>query len=198
MKEDPKLIIPSWDEVYKLLLELARRAQGRNHPDAIVGIARGGLVPARVIADLLSVQKLGTIGVAFYTDIGRTDKRPRVTQPLSIDVESQRILVVDDVADTGSSLALVVAELHKSARDLRTAAIYKKPWTKFIPDFYAKETDAWVVFPWERRETVENIRLRFLDAGRSLVDLQALLVRSGMNRHLAENLIAGIGEAHHK
>ena len=77
----------------------------------------------------------------------------RMKEPeLLADVErvSGRVLVVDDVADTGTSLEFVVRRLKgKGAREIRTATIAYKPRSRVKPDYFVYETDKWVVFPWE-------------------------------------------------
>ena len=186
--------MPSWDEVCNLADELAEQIRKKFAPDVILGVARGGLIPARLISDFLNVPTLLTVGVAFYTDIGRTGKQPRITQPLPSHITGKHILVVDDVADTGRSLEVVVAELKKDQLDLRTATLYQKPWVEFKPDFYAKETDAWIVFPWEHRETVRKIVGRVASACKDLKEVEDQLVSAGMKRPLAHSLVKHAAE----
>jgi hypoxanthine phosphoribosyltransferase len=186
-----RFIIPSWDEVYGLILGLARRIRESYKPEAIIGVLRGGVVPARIILDIVGGDLL-TIGVSFYKDIGQTKGAPQITQPLTFPVDGMRVLVVDDVIDTGRTLALVVGELHRAAKDVRTAAVYFKPWAELRPDFYAAETEAWVVFPWERREMVEKIARALIGAGMRLSEVEEHLVSAGMDRWLARALLAEV------
>jgi len=182
MAETLKLLVPSWDQLYSLLTDLARSILAHYRPEVIIGVARGGLIPARIAADLLDVPTIGIIGVAFYEDVGRRMRRPIITQPLCVSVEKKRVLVIDDIADTGESLALVVSEVRGRAEELRTATIYRKLWARFIPDFSARETDAWVVFPWELRETIERIGRRLLDSGKTLQEVGNGLALAGIDR----------------
>jgi len=187
-----RFIIPSWDEVCNLATSLAEQIRGRFAPDVIVGVARGGLIPARLMSDFLNVSTLLTVGVAFYADIDKRGKEPRITQALPSHITGKNLLVVDDVADTGRSLEVVVAELRKHQLDIRTATLYRKPWVEFKPDFYAKETDAWIVFPWERRETVRKIAGRVAGAGKNFQEVEDQLVSAGMKRPLAHDLVKAI------
>jgi hypoxanthine phosphoribosyltransferase len=182
MAENLKLLAPSWDQLYSLLTDLARSIRAQYRPEVIIGVARGGLIPARIAADLLDAPTIGIIGVAFYEDVGRRMRSPIITQPLCIPVEKKRVLVIDDIADTGESLALVVSEVRGRAEEMRTATIYRKPWARFIPDFSARETDAWVVFPWELRETIEKIGRRLLDSGKTLQEAGDGLALAGIDR----------------
>ncbi len=126
--------------------------------DVIVGIMRGGWIPARLLSDYLGVDKMGALEVKFYKGIGETAEKPVVTQPLIIDIRDKSVLVVDDVADTGKTFNVAVNFLgHYGPRRILTASLYLKPWSMHRPDFYAEETDAWIIFPWDKAETLEEL-----------------------------------------
>ncbi len=126
--------------------------------DVIVGIMRGGWIPARLLSDYLGVPDMGALEIKFYRGIGETAERPVVTQPLIINVRSKNILVVDDVADTGKTFNVAVNFLnHYGPRRIITASLYLKPWSMHRPDYYAEETDAWIIFPWDKAETIEEL-----------------------------------------
>src|SRR5216684_5757318 len=110
--QNPKYVAPSWDDVYGMLVDLASeiRLSGFN-PEVIVGVSRGGWPPARVMSDLLENPNLANMKVEFYKNIGVTTKRPKITQPATIEVVGKRVLVVDDVSDTGHSLRVVANHL---------------------------------------------------------------------------------------
>jgi hypoxanthine phosphoribosyltransferase len=145
--------------MYSVLLSLARKiAKSRFVPDVIVGVSRGGWVPARVLCDLLSAPMLASVGVEFYTGVGERKGRPRLTQPLSAAVSGKKVLVVDEVADTGKSLKLVKEHvLKEGAKEVRTVTMFTKPWSTVKPDYHAKKTSCWVVFPWETKETILSV-----------------------------------------
>ena len=95
-------------------------------PDLIVGVARGGLIPAGAIGYAIGVKAMGAINVEFYTDIGQTLDQPIILSP-QLDTDSlkgKKVLVVDDVADSGKTLDLVVNLLKETADDVRSAVIY--------------------------------------------------------------------------
>ena len=119
-------------------------------PELIVGVARGGLIPAGAIGYAIGVKAMGAINVEFYTDIGETLPEPLVLSP-QLDMDSlagKRVLVVDDIADSGKTLDLVVNLLKETAAEVRSAVIYTKPTTIFEPDFSWKKTDQWINFAW--------------------------------------------------
>ncbi|MDO5032603.1 phosphoribosyltransferase [Corynebacterium sp.] len=119
-------------------------------PDLIVGVARGGLIPAGAIGYAIGLKAMGAINVEFYTDIGETLPEPVLLNP-QLDTDSltgKKVLVVDDVADSGKTLELVVNLLEETASEVKSAVIYTKPQTIFEPDFSWKKTDLWINFAW--------------------------------------------------
>jgi len=189
-----ELEIPSWDQIYKLLLNLATTVRKNGFkPDIIVGVSRGGWPPARVMSDLLENPKLANVAAEFYVGVAETKGKPVITQPVSVSVKSKKILVVDDVADTGESLRLVRSHLEKQgATEVKIATIYYKPWSVTIPDYYEKETSSWIIFPWERKETVRKIVEKYKRQGKAMDEAKEKLVSSGLERKLVERFIQEI------
>ncbi len=194
MTSQPEFEIPSWDEIYRLLLRLANTIRNNSFgPEMIVGVSRGGWLPARVMSDLLENPKLANVAAEFYVGIAETKGKPVITQPVSASVEGKKVLVVDDVVDTGESLRLVRSHLEEQgAKEVKTAAIYYKPWSVMIPDYYEKETRSWIVFPWERKETVRKIVEKFKSQGNSVDAAREALVSSGLKRKFVERFIKEI------
>ena len=186
--------VPSWDQIYRLLLSLANTIRNAGFgPEMIVGVSRGGWLPARVISDLLENPKLANVATGFYVGVAETKGKPVITQPVSVSVKGKKILVVDDVADTGESLGLVRSYLEdQGAREVKTATIYCKPWSILIPDYYEKETRSWIVFPWERKETVRKIVEKCKRQGNSAEMAKEKLVSSGLERKFVERFIQEI------
>lgn len=150
----------SWQSVEGLCGKLAKRVSSFK-PDVIVGISRGGLVPLRLLSDLLDNQNVAVMKIEFYKSINVTHDFPRITQPLTVDVRGKRVLIVDDVADTGRSL--LVAKEHikiAGAKDLKIATLHYKPHSLFKPDYFVETTDKWLVYPWEKKEFLKNLKKR--------------------------------------
>jgi hypoxanthine phosphoribosyltransferase len=125
-------------------------------PDVVVAIARGGLLPAGAIAYGLGAKNCGAINVEFYTGIGTVLDAPEVLPP-ELDMnylDGRRVLLVDDVADSGRTLELAVRLLREKGADVRSVTIYTKPTTIIEPDYSFKSTDLWIDFPWSARGTV--------------------------------------------
>jgi len=139
----------SWWQVEKALQSLALSVRDFG-PDVIVGIARGGLIPAVMISHALGDVELRVMDVKFYKGIGERVGEPVITIPLHGSLEDKRVLIVDDVSDTGKTLEVVIEEVKKAgAKEIRVACLVAKPWTKVMPNYYVFRTDGWVVFPWE-------------------------------------------------
>ncbi len=159
----PTRFLPvSWRDVEEGCLRIAEqiRRDGENI-DLIVGVLRGGWVPARLLSDYLGVDRIGVVEVKFYRGVGDRAERPVITQPLVVEARGKTVLVVDDVADTGKTLNTVTDFLSLyGPRKILTATIYVKPWSIIRPDYYAYETDAWIIFPWDRAETIEELVYR--------------------------------------
>ncbi|MBF9336870.1 MULTISPECIES: phosphoribosyltransferase [Microbacterium] len=125
-------------------------------PDVVVAIARGGLLPAGAIAYGLGVKSCGALNVEFYTGIGAVLDAPALLPP-DLDLgylPGKRVLLVDDVADSGRTLALAVTMLTDAGAEVRSVCIYTKPGSVASPDFSWRETDRWIDFPWSARGTV--------------------------------------------
>ncbi len=125
-------------------------ADSRFRPDIVIAIARGGLLPAGSLSYALGTKAAGTLNVEFYSDIEETLPDPVVLAPL-LDTDAlldKTLLVVDDVADSGRTLALAMDLLRPHAREVRSAVLYTKARTIIAPDFSWGQTDLWITFPW--------------------------------------------------
>lgn len=149
-----------WSDVEEGARIVAERLSGDGVKiDVVIGILRGGVLPARLISDFMGVEDLATMEVKLYTSPGTRRPRPYIRQPLTFPIYNKNVLIVDDVSDTGLTLehAIEAVKLY-SPKEVYTATIYVKPWTKLVPDYYAYITDKWIVFPWEKKETERAIK----------------------------------------
>ncbi|MDR6866197.1 hypoxanthine phosphoribosyltransferase [Microbacterium resistens] len=149
----------TWDGFGVATRDLARRILSSGfETEVVVAIARGGLLPAGAIAYGLGAKNCGAINVEFYTGIGTVLDAPEVLPP-ELDMEylgGRRVLLVDDVADSGRTLALAVELLKAKGADVRSVTIYAKPTTVIQPDYTWKDTDLWIDFPWSSKGTVRE------------------------------------------
>ena len=188
--------IPAWEQIYELLLDLASQIRSAGFkPEIIVGVARGGWPPARIMSDLLENPEIANVKAEFYLGVAETKGEPVITQPVSVPVKNKKVLIVDDVADTGKSLALVKEHLkEKGASDVKIATIYYKPWSIVTPDYFECKTSHWIIFPWERKETVRRIVEKCKKQGVSTEQAMDTLVRYGFDRKLVDRFIDEIAE----
>ena len=190
-KSEPAFEVPTWNQIYNMLLKQASKIHdGGLRPDVIVGVSRGGWIPARILSDFLENPNLANARVEYYVGINETKKAPKLTQGLSTDVIGKTILIVDEVADWGESLKLATKHAtEKGARNVKTATIYCKPWSVFKPDYFCKETSRWIVFPWEIKETVKLIfETHSSDFAQSQKELEAL-IKAGVSRRLVDHFL---------
>ncbi|MGB4135331.1 MAG: phosphoribosyltransferase [Microbacterium sp.] len=149
----------TWDGFGDATRELARRILDSGFtPEVVVAIARGGLLPAGAIAYGLGAKNCGAINMEFYTGIGTVLDAPEVLPP-ELDMEylnGRRVLLVDDVADSGRTLALAVQLLQDKGAEVRSVTIYTKPTTIIQPDYAWKDTGLWIDFPWSFKGTVRE------------------------------------------
>ncbi|HLT15782.1 MAG TPA: phosphoribosyltransferase [Acidimicrobiales bacterium] len=119
-------------------------------PDWIVCIARGGLIVGGAIGYALPLKNIATLNVEFYTDVDERLEVPVVLPPVLdlVDLAHTKVLVVDDVADTGETLKLVVEMLRPSVEEVRSAVLYEKSRSVVKPDYSWRKTEAWIDFPW--------------------------------------------------
>ncbi len=159
----------SWDDVYSLARETAGKVKSSGfQPDAIVGIARGGWFLARVLCDFLGVKDLYSIKVGHWgITAEKNQEGAKLHQGLNISLEGKKVLLVDDITDTGQSLELAKKHVLEAGkpRELKTATLMHIKTSEYRPDFFGKEVDwAWMIFPWNYWEDIENLIQKMLDS----------------------------------
>jgi len=179
MAESRKYLAPSWDQTYSMLLDLALRIRKSGFKaDLIVGVSRGGWVPARILSDLLENSCTANLRIEFYTGIGETAAQPRVTQPVSSEVTGKTVLLVDDVSDSGGSLKVAKDYLlAQKASGIKTVTLYYKPRSIFKPDFFNGTTEDWIIFPWEQLEVTKQLLAEAKQHGQNVNFVRAILER---------------------
>ena len=141
----------TWEDLGQAVRELAGHIEADGYaPDAVLALARGGLPLAGALAYALGVKNMATLNVEFYTGIDERLEEPLLLPPvpdLAV-LRANRLLVVDDVADTGRTLALVREFCAEHTADVRTAVLYEKPHSVVRCDYVWRRTDRWIDFPW--------------------------------------------------
>jgi hypoxanthine phosphoribosyltransferase len=147
----------TWDDVGTAVEELAAQIQAAEFmPDAVLALARGGLPAGGALAYALGVKTMASLNVEFYTGIDERLDEPLLLPPvpdLTV-LRTERLIIVDDVADTGRTLALARDFCAEHVGDVRTAVLYEKPHSVVRSDFVWRRTDKWINFPWSTPATV--------------------------------------------
>ncbi len=173
MKTEYLFLTP--EKIYDLTYELGENIKKSGFiPDCLIGISRGGLWVVRNIADFFNIEDVHIIRVIYYKDIKTTQSRPNLIQDIDKKyLKNKKILIVDDVSDTGNSLDFTVNLLRKKGiKDFKTATIHFKPWSIFKPDYFIEETDKWVIYPWEIVEIIKSIMQRKITEEEKMKELR--------------------------
>lgn len=135
-------------------------------PDVVLSIARGGVFVAGGLAYALDCKNIHLVNVEFYEGVGKTLDMPVMLPPMpnAVDFSSKKILVADDVADTGKTLKLVHDFALAHAAEVRSAVIYEKPQSLVKCEYVWKTTDRWINFPWSVLPPVVQRDGQVLDA----------------------------------
>lgn len=131
--------------------EVAQRvADSGFDPTMVLCISRGGLAFGGGLAYALDLKAISAVNVEFYTGIGKRLLKPVMLPPTppATELVGHRVLVADDVADSGETLALVAEYCRGFADDVRLAVLYRKPTSIIDCDFVWGHTDKWINFPW--------------------------------------------------
>lgn len=119
-------------------------------PDILLSITRGGLLPAGAIAYAMDTKNLHIINVEFYTGVDQRLPEPVFLPPLPAVsyLDGQKVLIIDDVADTGETLKMVQEFCNRHTAETRVAVLYEKSRSVVHADYVWKHTDQWISFPW--------------------------------------------------
>jgi hypoxanthine phosphoribosyltransferase len=169
----------SWAEVQRLCRRLADRVRASGyHPDIVIAIGRGGYVPARLVCDCLDIMALTTIKIEHYLSGASRQEQAMIRYPLKADIGGLRVLLVDDVNDTGDTLDIAIRHLQTfHPGEIRTAVMHHKTSTRFGVDYYARKVIKWrwLIYPWALYEDIAGFLKRLSPPPQSLADAQQRL-----------------------
>lgn len=187
MADLPPCRLATWAEIDRWADTLTAkvRAAGRV-PDVIVGLTRGGWVPARLLADRLLVKRMGALRAQHWGVTATPTGKAEITEGLTAPVADSNVLVVDDITDTGESLELAVAHVReRGPARVESAAYLHIGHSKYVPTYHAEEIPGdrwvWVVFPWTYWEDLTTLGGRaWAEAGTAAGARDLLRSRSGL------------------
>ena len=143
----------SWDDLDRLVADLADAVGSADAYDILLAVTRGGLVPAGMLAYRLGIREILVAAVEYYDDEGATAEEVVFHHfPDAALLRAQRILVVDEVWETGATMAAVVARVRAAGGEPTIAVIHYKPGRSLVterPDAWAATTEEWVVYPYK-------------------------------------------------
>ena len=147
----------SWAQLGEASRELARAIVDDGYePDLILGIARGGLLVAGALSYAIGLKNTFTMNVEFYTGVDERLPVPMILPPVPalVDLQDARMLIADDVADTGLTLMLVKDFCAGKVGEVRCAVLYEKPQSEVRCEYVWRRTDRWITFPWSAEDPV--------------------------------------------
>lgn len=173
----------TWDQLGQGIFTLAKQIIDSGHQfDRVIALAKGGLTFSRSLVDFLEVKDVSSFQIEFYTGIGQTAETPVITQSLPVTIKDERVLIFDDVVDKGDTMIMAAQYVkYHGARDIKTATLVRKPWSKCNADFVAYTTDTWVIFPNEVRETIQTLCTIWKKAGDSPDQIKQQLAQIGFS-----------------
>jgi len=155
-----KVELVSWDAIYDLSRGLSDKIVEAGYvPDIIIGLARGGWVPARNLCDFMGIKDLVSLKTEHWGITATPDGEAKLKYPFKIDLKGKKVLLVDDITDTGKSMQLSVDYVKSlGPEDVKTATLHHIDGCAFTPDFSAEEIEwKWVLYPWCFTEDLINL-----------------------------------------
>jgi hypoxanthine phosphoribosyltransferase len=169
----------TWPDYHLLAQKLA--ASILNHSprfDELIAISRGGLSLGHILSDLLALP-ISTFSIQSYTDI-QSHGEAKITVELTKPIKGKRVLLVDDVADSGKTLERAVNYLKGfEPSEITVVTMFYKPHSVFRPDYFVKQTGKWIIFPYEPTEMIKLITRKMELDGKTKAEIQDFLINLG-------------------
>jgi len=189
-----------WSKAVEYCYKLASTLLDANEsPDIVVAVSRGGLVPARIVSDVLGVDELVVLRSRLWGIGGRVREEPEIKAHEELAPAGKSILVVDEVVDTGATLTRIVRLLKGlGAAEVKTAVIHYKASSSFKPDYFVERVEkwAWIFYPWSFSETLyglakqgggdvyENAFKTLRDIGASELYMDPLRIKASLKKYV--------------
>lgn len=156
----------TWRQLHNDIHVLSQNIALKFKPDLLVAIARGGLTVAHIMSDFLDCP-ITSFTVTSYHDQKQVTI-PKITLHLGNKLHNKKILLVDNISDTGKTFIRGLSYLKENgAEEIVTTAPYIKPWTKYIPDYYVKSYSEWLIFPFDMKENTLTLAKNLEKSGKN-------------------------------
>jgi uncharacterized protein len=178
-------VVPTGEQAHRAAIALSMQIQDAGfHPDWIVPIATGAYSATRTLMDHLKQKGHENLVISGYDGEKKLD-RPRIVEPLTKRVDGKKVLIFDEVIDTGETIQVAEEEVERmGAGEIKVATLCYKPRaeeiTGVVPDFSVFHTNAWIVFPHELREFIDGKAQEWLAAGLPVGEIRSRLLRLGL------------------
>jgi hypoxanthine phosphoribosyltransferase len=165
--------IVSWSEIEEWTNDVASKMRAEGfRPDAVIGLTRGGWVPARLLCDIMNIKDLYAVKTEHWGITATRDGNAKLAQKLSGDVKGKRVLIMDDITDTGKSLALALDHVRTfGPKSLRSGTLLHITHSLVEPNYYSVEVPAenwtWFIFPWNFNEDIRTLIVNAMGHGRT-------------------------------
>jgi hypoxanthine phosphoribosyltransferase len=166
MASKMKCKIVSFEDVHEKIRDVAEQVKASKYEvTTIVGLARGGWIPARLMCDFLGITDLVSLKVEHWLETGKTKDEATIKYPMRSSMRGKKLLVVDDITDTGKSLITAKAHLEKlDPEEIRIGVMQYITSSECKPEYYAEEvTDwYWFIYPWNWIEDTSTLTVRLM------------------------------------
>lgn len=153
--------------------------------DRIICISRGGLVISRILSDFLNLP-ISNFTIVSYASVGKSGQ-PKIVEKLAVDIKGESILLVDEITDKGTTLKIANSYLKSlKPKKITTFTPIIKPWSRPLPDYWQIKTDKWVVFSYDVRETIDDLKKIYKKENKPLKDLKTTIKKFGFNSEQAK------------
>ena len=179
---------PTWEEMGEYCFSLAKKIiKSGEKFDRLVTLAKGGWTWSRTMADYLRFKNVASVHIELYADFVKKTKSPVLLQALPVTVRKEKILLFDDISDTGETTAFAKKYLQMSgAESIKSATLFYKPWSITKPDFFVCQTKSWLILPHEVREAVDHIGGPWLKRGISKEEVLKRFDKIGLPKEQVE------------
>lgn len=171
----------SWSQYHLTAQKLAATILSHNlHLDEIVAISRGGLTLGHLLSDFL-ILPVSTFTIQSYSDY-QTRGEAKIISGISKPLTGKQVLLVDDVADSGTTIKRALEYLHTfNPAGITTVTMFYKPTSSYRPDFFARQTRKWILFPYESTEMINILTRKMESEGKNKAQIQEFIEKNGYN-----------------
>ncbi|AWR96694.1 phosphoribosyltransferase [Acidianus sulfidivorans JP7] len=170
--------VVKWEEIVELSTKLSEILKEQYMPDVIIAIARGGLVPARLVADALGIMDVLSIKVEHWVITASHTPEAKIKYAYKVNLEGKKVLLIDDITDTGDSLLITSKYVKENFNpsEIKSSTLQYIESSKFVPDFYAETIKGWTwfMYPWNYWEDEINLTKKLIDEEKGNIELSDL------------------------